>query len=48
MREKELEALVDALLLKKARGEKLSRKENRVLAFVYYGTQDRCRCGVRR
>ena len=36
MTRKKLEAEVDRILLKKARGEKLSEQEQRILAYSYY------------
>ncbi len=36
MNRKELEVEVDRILLKKARGEKLTRREERILAYGYY------------
>lgn len=42
----ELKDTVDAILLKRARGEKLTLREERILAYAVYGS--RCRCGVRR
>ena len=36
MNRKKLEAEVDRILLKRARGEKLSEQEQRILAYSYY------------
>lgn len=41
MDRKELEKRVDEILLKQARGEKLTKQEERILAYSYYAARSR-------
>ncbi len=49
MDEKELEERVDEILLKRTRGEKLTKREEKILAYGYYAAERRSvRIRVRR
>jgi hypothetical protein len=41
MNRKELEERVDEILLKRTRGEKLTRQEETILAYTYYAASQR-------
>jgi hypothetical protein len=41
MNRKELEERVDEILLKRTRGEKLTRQEEKILAYTYYAASQR-------
>ncbi|CAA9452889.1 MAG: hypothetical protein AVDCRST_MAG37-2570 [uncultured Rubrobacteraceae bacterium] len=41
MTREELEERVDEILLKRTRGEKLTRKEEKILAYTYYAARNR-------
>ncbi|CAA9406946.1 MAG: hypothetical protein AVDCRST_MAG78-155 [uncultured Rubrobacteraceae bacterium] len=41
MNRKELEERVDEILLKRTRGEKLSRQEQKILAYTYHAAGQR-------
>ena len=44
MDEKELEERVDEILLKRTRGEKLTKQEEKILAYGYYAADRRSVC----
>ena len=39
MNQREIEELVDQILLKKARAEKLTKREEKILAYAYYAAR---------
>ncbi len=41
MTRKELEERVDEILLKRTRGEKLTKQEEKILAYCYYAARNR-------